>query len=99
MSVIFHYRDGTQASRNLQYGQHTYRPDGDPRSRSLWETSGVLVLGETLRGQERPILDQHLYRVDLPSPHPERILERLEIRAEIPGVEGLIAAASSLEHP
>ena len=65
----------------------------------LWKTAGVILLSEERVGQERPVQDRHLYRVDLASPHPEKVLERVEVHSAITGVTLLIAGASSMEHP
>ena len=99
VEVVFHYTDGSNSSLALRYGQGTYRPDGDVRSRNLWSTAGFVILEQEVQGQDRPIQDRHLYRVELPSPKPEKTVDRVEIRTEVEGVEFLVAAATSLEHP
>ena len=95
--VRFVYEDGTQIDRPLQYGVHTYRPDGDLRSRSLWATAGVIPVRSGILGPNVTFTDHHLYRLDLPSPHPEKTLSHIKIHCEIDKVWFLVAAAASME--
>ncbi len=83
----------------LHYGRHTYRPDGDLRSRSLWHSAGALVIHRAIDGQDRPVTDRHLFRLDIPSPEPTKSVERIELSTVHSEVQILVAAAASLEHP